>query len=69
MIYAQKGDPLHLCGCPLNGICVSQKGTLVLKEMLKIDGAGTESSPSPEVAANGSGRQQSRRQSAKKLGI
>lgn len=45
-----------------------QKGTLVLKEMLKIDGAGAESS-SPQVAANSSGRQQNRRQPGKKLGI
>uniref|UniRef100_H3DJR6 5'-3' exoribonuclease 1 n=1 Tax=Tetraodon nigroviridis TaxID=99883 RepID=H3DJR6_TETNG len=53
---------------PLSPQSFAMKGTLVLKEMLKIDGAGTEGS-SPQVAASSSGKQASRRQPAKKLGI
>ncbi|KAF3858511.1 hypothetical protein F7725_011712 [Dissostichus mawsoni] len=41
-----------------------QKGTLMLKEMLKIDGAGTGSPPPQEAAG---GQQQNRRRSNKKL--
>lgn len=51
-------------------MCLVQKGTLVLKEMLKIDGAGT-GSPSTQDAANSAAsgnQQQKRRRSSKKLG-
>lgn len=44
-----------------------QKGTLMLKEMLKIDGAGT-GSPASQEAAVGGGQQHNRRRSSKKLG-
>lgn len=47
-----------------------QKGTLMLKEMLKIDGAGAGSHSSQEAAnsATYGGQQQNRRRSSKKLG-
>ncbi|XP_069565881.1 5'-3' exoribonuclease 1 [Brachyistius frenatus] len=54
---------------PLSPQSFAMKGTLVLKEMLKIDGAGT-GSPSPHEMANAApsaGQQQSRRRSSKKL--
>lgn len=44
-----------------------QKGTLVLKEMLKIDSSGTSSAPD-STSANPSTQQQSKRRSSKKLG-
>lgn len=47
-----------------------QKGTLVLKEMLKIDGAGTGSASAQEEANSSAcgNEQQKRRRSSKKLG-
>ncbi|XP_041805238.1 5'-3' exoribonuclease 1 isoform X2 [Chelmon rostratus] len=54
---------------PLSPQSFAMKGTLVLKEMLKIDGAGT-GSPSSQEAANSAafgGHQQNRRRSSKKL--
>lgn len=51
---------------PLSPQSFAMKGTLMLKEMLKIDGAGT-GSPSAQEAANGGGQQQNRRRSSKKL--
>uniref|UniRef100_H2SH04 5'-3' exoribonuclease 1 n=1 Tax=Takifugu rubripes TaxID=31033 RepID=H2SH04_TAKRU len=51
---------------PLSPQSFAMKGTLVLKEMLKIDGAGKECSSS-QVAAHSSERQQNKKQSAKKL--
>ncbi|XP_040911362.1 5'-3' exoribonuclease 1 isoform X2 [Toxotes jaculatrix] len=54
---------------PLSPQSFAMKGTLVLKEMLKIDGAGT-GSPSPQDTANTTptgGQQQNRRRSSKKL--
>ncbi|XP_068604868.1 5'-3' exoribonuclease 1 [Brachionichthys hirsutus] len=54
---------------PLSPQSFAMKGTLVLKEMLKIDGAGTGSPTLHETAnsATTGGQQQSRRRSAKKL--
>ncbi|KAK5859722.1 hypothetical protein PBY51_021255 [Eleginops maclovinus] len=49
---------------PLSPQSFAMKGTLMLKEMLKIDGAGT-GSPSPQEAAGG--QQPNRRRSNKKL--
>ncbi|XP_042371693.1 5'-3' exoribonuclease 1-like, partial [Plectropomus leopardus] len=51
---------------PLSPQSFAMKGTLMLKEMLKIDGAGT-GSPSSQEPANSGGQQQSRRRSSKKL--
>ncbi|KAL7387581.1 hypothetical protein ABVT39_025645 [Epinephelus coioides] len=51
---------------PLSPQSFAMKGTLMLKEMLKIDGAGT-GSPSSQEAANTVSQQQSRRRSSKKL--
>ncbi|XP_070775149.1 5'-3' exoribonuclease 1 isoform X1 [Enoplosus armatus] len=51
---------------PLSPQSFAMKGTLVLKEMLKIDGAGT-GSPSFQEAAHSGGQQQNRRRSSKKL--
>ncbi|XP_041847708.1 5'-3' exoribonuclease 1 isoform X2 [Melanotaenia boesemani] len=54
---------------PLSPQSFAMKGTLVLKEMLKIDSAGKES-PSPQEMPNtalASGQQQNRRRSSKKL--
>ncbi|XP_072220368.1 5'-3' exoribonuclease 1 [Leuresthes tenuis] len=54
---------------PLSPQSFAMKGTMVLKEMLKIDGAG-KGSPSPQEAANATltaGQQQNRRRSSKKL--
>ncbi|KAM9718686.1 5'-3' exoribonuclease 1 [Menidia menidia] len=51
---------------PLSPQSFAMKGTLVLKEMLKIDGGG-QGSRSPQEAAHSAGQQQSRRRSSKKL--
>ncbi|TMS09737.1 5'-3' exoribonuclease 1 [Larimichthys crocea] len=45
----------------------SNKGTLVLKEMLKIDGTGTGSPSSQETSGASGGQQHNRRRSSKKL--
>lgn len=49
-----------------------QKGTLVLKEMLKIDSSGTSSAPDAtsdgQNSANPNSQLQSKRRSSKKLG-
>ncbi|XP_067461072.1 5'-3' exoribonuclease 1 [Thunnus thynnus] len=54
---------------PLSPQSFAMKGTLMLKEMLKIDGAGTGSPSSQEMAnsASSGGQQQNRRRSSKKL--
>lgn len=54
---------------PLSPQSFAMKGTLVLKEMLKIDGAGTGSPSAPETANStpSGGQQQNRRRSSKKL--
>uniref|UniRef100_G3PMT1 5'-3' exoribonuclease 1 n=1 Tax=Gasterosteus aculeatus aculeatus TaxID=481459 RepID=G3PMT1_GASAC len=52
---------------PLSPQSFAMKGTLMLKEMLKIDGAGT-GSPASQEAAVGGGQQHNRRRSSKKLG-
>ncbi|XP_044075764.1 5'-3' exoribonuclease 1 isoform X2 [Siniperca chuatsi] len=54
---------------PLSPQSFAMKGTLVLKEMLKIDTAGTASPSSQETAnsAASGGQQQNRRRSSKKL--
>ncbi|XP_033993069.1 5'-3' exoribonuclease 1 isoform X2 [Trematomus bernacchii] len=49
---------------PLSPQSFAMKGTLMLKEMLKIDGSGTGSPPPQEAAG---GQQQNRRRSNKKL--
>ncbi|XP_075935977.1 5'-3' exoribonuclease 1 isoform X1 [Anarhichas minor] len=51
---------------PLSPQSFAMKGTLMLKEMLKIDGAGTGSPSSQEAADTGS-QQHNRRRSSKKL--
>ncbi|KAM8850393.1 5'-3' exoribonuclease 1 isoform 2-T2 [Spinachia spinachia] len=51
---------------PLSPQSFAMKGTLMLKEMLKIDGAGTGSPASQEAAVRGS-QQHNRRRSSKKL--
>ncbi|XP_037642996.1 5'-3' exoribonuclease 1 isoform X2 [Sebastes umbrosus] len=51
---------------PLSPQSFAMKGTLMLKEMLKIDGAGT-ASPTSQEAVNAGGQQQNRRRSSKKL--
>ncbi|XP_029309344.1 5'-3' exoribonuclease 1 isoform X2 [Cottoperca gobio] len=56
--------PVSQSDGPLSPQSFAMKGTLMLKEMLKIDGAGT-GSPSPQEAAGG--QQQNRRRSSKKL--
>ncbi|XP_045906934.1 5'-3' exoribonuclease 1 [Micropterus dolomieu] len=54
---------------PLSPQSFAMKGTLVLKEMLKIDSPGTGSPTSQETlnSASSGGRQQNRRRSSKKL--
>uniref|UniRef100_A0A673CC85 5'-3' exoribonuclease 1 n=1 Tax=Sphaeramia orbicularis TaxID=375764 RepID=A0A673CC85_9TELE len=54
---------------PLSPQSFAMKGTLVLKEMLKIDGAGTGSPSSQEMnnSIHSGGQQQNRRRSAKKM--
>ncbi|KAM3604372.1 uncharacterized protein V6R79_010194 [Siganus canaliculatus] len=54
---------------PLSPQSFAMKGTLVLKEMLKIDGSGTGSPSSQEMMNNAAlgNQQQNRRRSAKKL--
>ncbi|XP_034411151.1 5'-3' exoribonuclease 1 isoform X2 [Cyclopterus lumpus] len=51
---------------PLSPQSFAMKGTLMLKEMLKIDGAGT-GSPSSHEATDSGGQQHNRRRSSKKL--
>ncbi|XP_053186193.1 5'-3' exoribonuclease 1 isoform X1 [Scomber japonicus] len=51
---------------PLSPQSFAMKGTMMLKEMLKIDSAGT-GSPSPQDMASSGGQQQNRRRSSKKL--
>ncbi|XP_037315324.2 5'-3' exoribonuclease 1 [Pungitius pungitius] len=51
---------------PLSPQSFAMKGTLMLKEMLKIDGAGTGSASSQEAPVSG-GQQHNRRRSSKKL--
>ncbi|XP_068593767.1 5'-3' exoribonuclease 1 [Cebidichthys violaceus] len=51
---------------PLSPQSFAMKGTLMLKEMLKIDGAGT-GSPSSQEAADTGAQQHNRRRSTKKL--
>ncbi|CAK6970920.1 '-3' exoribonuclease 1 isoform X1 [Scomber scombrus] len=51
---------------PLSPQSFAMKGTMMLKEMLKIDSAGT-GSPSPQEMASSAGQQQNRRRSSKKL--
>lgn len=52
---------------PLSPQSFAMKGTLMLKEMLKIDGAGTGSPSSYQEAADTGGQQHNRRRSSKKL--
>lgn len=53
---------------PLSPQSFAMKGTMVLKEMLKIDSAGTGSPPTQETgSAQSDGQQQNRRRSSKKL--
>ncbi|XP_020484974.2 5'-3' exoribonuclease 1 [Labrus bergylta] len=52
---------------PLSPQSFAMKGTLVLKEMLKIDGTGTGSPNAQETSNSSTGYQQNRRRSSKKL--
>ncbi|XP_027138852.1 5'-3' exoribonuclease 1 isoform X2 [Larimichthys crocea] len=52
---------------PLSPQSFAMKGTLVLKEMLKIDGTGTGSPSSQETSGASGGQQHNRRRSSKKL--
>ncbi|TKS80349.1 5'-3' exoribonuclease 1 [Collichthys lucidus] len=52
---------------PLSPQSFAMKGTLVLKEMLKIDGTGTGSPSSQETSSASGGQQHNRRRSSKKL--
>uniref|UniRef100_A0A3Q1CJI1 5'-3' exoribonuclease 1 n=1 Tax=Amphiprion ocellaris TaxID=80972 RepID=A0A3Q1CJI1_AMPOC len=61
--------PANQSDGPLSPQSFAMKGTLVLKEMLKIDGTGS-GSPSPQETGNttqSTGQQQNRRRSSKKL--
>uniref|UniRef100_A0A3B5LE74 5'-3' exoribonuclease 1 n=1 Tax=Xiphophorus couchianus TaxID=32473 RepID=A0A3B5LE74_9TELE len=62
-------EPSNQSDGPLSPQSFAMKGTLVLKEMLKIDGAGKGSPTSQESvdAAPSAGQQQNRRRSSKKL--
>uniref|UniRef100_A0A672GCS8 5'-3' exoribonuclease 1 n=1 Tax=Salarias fasciatus TaxID=181472 RepID=A0A672GCS8_SALFA len=63
--------PVNPAEGPLSPQSFAMKGTLVLKEMLKIDGAGTGAPPTQESANGGypAGQQQNRRRSSKKLAV
>ncbi|KAM3850341.1 5'-3' exoribonuclease 1 [Diretmus argenteus] len=62
-------EPTNQSGGPLSPQSFAMKGTMVLKEMLKIDSSGTGSPSAPESAspAPSGGQQQNRRRSANKL--
>ncbi|XP_038156395.1 5'-3' exoribonuclease 1 isoform X3 [Cyprinodon tularosa] len=66
---APPAEPSNQQDGPLSPQSFAMKGTLVLKEMLKIDGAGTGSPTSQEAVnpAPPAGQQQNRRRSNKKL--
>ncbi|KAM4552560.1 LOW QUALITY PROTEIN: 5'-3' exoribonuclease 1 [Odontesthes bonariensis] len=66
---APQQEPNSQSDGPLSPQSFAMKGTMVLKEMLKIDGGG-KGSPSPQETANATlaaGQQQNRRRSSKKL--
>ncbi|XP_028282686.1 5'-3' exoribonuclease 1 isoform X2 [Parambassis ranga] len=65
----QQVPPSSQSDGPLSPQSFAMKGTLVLKEMLKIDGAGTASSSPQEMAnsTSSAAQQQNRRRSNKKL--
>ncbi|XP_048018576.1 5'-3' exoribonuclease 1 isoform X2 [Megalobrama amblycephala] len=59
-------EPKNQSGEPLSPQSFAMKGTLVLKEMLKIDSSGTSSAPD-STSANPNTQLQSKRRSSKKL--
>ncbi|XP_017276378.1 5'-3' exoribonuclease 1 isoform X2 [Kryptolebias marmoratus] len=60
-------EPTSQTDGPLSPQSFAMKGTMVLKEMLKIDGAGKETPSESTNTAPSAGQQQNRRRSSKKL--